>query len=1089
MKFKATLLTITLLIISYLTYSQDESRLMRFPCIHENQTVFSYAGDLYSVNSNGGTASKLTNHIGYEMFPRISPDGKYIAFTGQYDGNTEVYVMNAEGGVPKRLTFTATLGRDDISDRMGPNNIVITWTPDSKYIVFRSRRHSYNSFRGQLFKVSVTGGLSKEIPLLDGGFCSYSKDGTKLAFNRVFREFRTWKYYKGGMADDIRIYDFNSQTTEKITDNPSQDIFPMWYENEIFFLSDRDRTMNLFSYDLNTKETKKHTDFSEFDIKFPSINKDKIIFENGGYLYVFDTKTKESKKIIIKINNDFIYSRNKLIDAGKNNKSVNISPSGSRLTVIARGELFSVPVKKGIKRNLSNTSGVHERNSEWSPDGKNIAFISDKTGEFEIYIQDSEGNKPAVQLTKGADTYKFGIKWSPDSKKIAWTDKKMRFRIIDIKTKEITEVSKSGVWEYRDFNWSPDSKWLVFTSAEPEGVGRIYLYSLEKKEKYPATDQWFNSNSPSFSEDGKYLFFASSRSFKPTYNNIEWNISYMNMEKFYFILLSKDTKSPFAPENKEEGEAKDEDDTKKNDKKDGKKDKTKDVKDIKIDINGLLNRVVELPVKSANYGNFTFIDNKLYYFKYKSGGEDYTFNMYDFKSKKETELGENIRYDLAAGKKKMLLTKKKKYYVVDIPKAKVKLEDAVDMSDLNANINLHDEWKQIFYESWRQMRDFFYDPGMHGLNWTEMRDKYAQLLPYINHRNDLNYILGEMIGELNVGHAYTGGGIRPENKKIKTGLLAARFNKESSGYFKVTKILKGANWDKSLRSPFTEPGVNINVNDYIIEVNGISTKTTDDIYSMLTGTAGNQIELTVNSKPVMKGSRKVIVIPIADEAELYYYNWVQANIKKVNEATDGQVGYIHIPDMGSDGFNKFSKLFYPQLKKKALIIDDRGNGGGNVSPIIIERLRRENTYFGMLRNSKNPRFNPRSMHIGPKVLLMDQYSASDGDLFPAQFKYYKLGKTIGVRTWGGVVGIRGSLPFIDGGILYKPEFAPYSKDGKKWIIEGYGVDPDIVIDNDPAEAFKGKDAQLDKAIEHILEELKTFDEKIYEHPEFPDKNK
>ena len=1084
MKLKAILLSVIFLVISYLSFSQDESRLMRFPSIYKNQIVFSHAGDLYSVNSNGGTAIKLTNHIGYEMFPKISPDGKQIAFTAQYDGNTEVYVMNSEGGIPKRLTFTATLGRDDISDRMGPNNIVMTWTQDSKNIVYRSRRHSYNSFRGQLFKVSVNGGLSEEIPLLDGGFCSYSDDGSKLAFNRVFREFRTWKYYKGGMADDIRIYDFNAKSTIKITDNPSQDIFPMWYENEIFYLSDRDRIMNMFSYNLTTKETKKHTEFTEYDIKFPSINGNQIVFENGGYLYVFDTNTKESKKIDITIKDDFIYSRNKLVDAGKNISSVNVSPSGNRLTVIARGELFSVPVKKGIKRNLSNTSGAHERNSAWSPDGKYIAFISDKSGEFEIYIQDPEGNKQAIQLTKGADTYKFSLKWSPDSKKIAWSDKKMRLRYIDIDTKKTTEVSKSDVWEYRDFKWSPDSKWLTFTSNESEVVARIYLYSLEKKEKYPATDQWFQSNSPTFSEDGKYLFFASSRSFNPTYNNIEWNISYMNMEKIYFILLSKDSKSPFAPENKEESEKKEE-----STKKEEKKDKSKKVKDVKIDIDGIFNRVIELPLKNANYGNFTFINNTLYYFKHKSGESEFTFNLFDFKKKKETELGKDIYHRLSGNKKKMLLSQKKKYYVVDIPKAKVKLDSPVDLSNLNTTVNLHEEWKQIFFESWRQMRDFFYDPGMHGLDWAKMRDKYAQLLPHVNHRNDLNYIVGEMIGEINIGHAYTGGGIRPDVPKIKTGLLAARFNKEASGYFKVTKILNGANWDKSLRSPFTEPGVNVNVNDYIIAINGISTKNTNDIYSMLTGTAGNQVELTVNSKPTKAGSRKTIVIPINDEAELYYYNWVQDNIKKVNKATNGQVGYIHVPDMGSNGFNKFSKLFYPQLKKKALIIDDRGNGGGNVSPIIIERLRRENIHFGMLRNSKNPRTKPREMHIGPKVLLMDQYSASDGDLFPAQFKYYKIGKTIGVRTWGGVVGIRGPLPLIDGGTLYKPEFAPYSKDGKKWVIEGHGIDPDIVIDNDPAEAFKGKDAQLDKAIEVILEDIKNFKEKIYTHPEFPDKTK
>ena len=1091
---KTTAISILFLFLGGLLFSQTESRLMRFPTVHEEKVVISYAGDLYSVATTGGTAVKLTYHDGYEMFPRISPDGKKIAFTAQYDGNTEVYVMDITGGSPKRLTYTATLGRDDISDRMGPNNIVMTWTPDSKWIVYRSRRHSYNDFRGQLFKVSAEGGLSEEIPLQDGGFCSYSNDGSKFAFNAIFREFRTWKRYSGGMADDIRIYDFASKKTEKITDSKFQDVFPMWYKNKIYFLSDRDKTMNLFVYNTDTKVTSKLTDFNEFDIKFPSINGNRIVFENAGYIYLFDTDKETYQKITIAINDNNIYSRTKLTDVGKLLATVNISPSGARLVVSARGEIFSVPGEKGIKRNLTGTSGVHERNPVWSPDGKTIAYISDKTGEFEIYLQDAEGLKDPVQLTKGADTYMFEFKWSPDSKKIVWSDKKMRLRCIDILSKAITEISTSEVWEYRDYTWSPDSKWIAFTSAETDGVSVIYLYNLVTKQKFQATDNWFNSNSPSFSDDGKYLFFASARSFNTSYSDVEWNIGYADMEKIYFILLAKDTKSPFALENKEEGDKKEnkEEGSDKNEGKVKKEDitsgKTEGPKDVKIDTEGLFDRVVEVPVVPANYGNINLLDNNLYYFRYNSGETDYTFIMYDLKEKKETELGSNIGYKLSADKKKMLLVHKNNYYITDIPKSKIELKTAVDFSDMNVTVNLKEEWNQIYYESWRQMRDFFYDPGMHGTDWIKLRDKYAQLLPYVNHRNDLNYIIGELIGELSIGHAYVGGGIRPEVERIQTGLLGARFVKDASGYFKITKILSGANWDKNLKSPLTEPGLNVKVNNYIIEVNGTSLKDVSDIYSLLAGTAGNQVELTVNTVPKSEGSRKIMVVPIDDEAELYYYNWVQNNIKKVNDATNGQVGYIHIPDMSSEGYNKFAKLFYPQLRKKALIIDDRGNGGGNVSPIIIERLRRENSYFGMARNTDYPSFNPDQTHIGPKVLLLDQYSASDGDLFPAQFKYYKLGKTIGVRSWGGVVGIRGSLPFIDGGTLNKPEFAPYSKDGQQWIIEGYGVDPDIIVENDPAEAFMGKDAQLDKAIEVILKDIESFNEKIYKHPEFPDKN-
>jgi tricorn protease len=1073
-------------------FAQDEARLLRFPAVYGNQVVFTYAGDLYTVPASGGMSRKLTNHEGYEMFARFSPDGKQIAFTGQYDGNTEVYLMPSGGGVPKRLTYTATLGRDDISDRMGPNNIVMTWTPDGKNIIYRSRKQSFNDFVGQLFSVPVTGGLSQELPLPTGGFCSYSPDGKKLAFNRVFREFRTWKYYKGGMADDVWIYDFATKLTTKITDNDYQNIEPMWFGDEIYFLSDRDRTMNMFCYNVTTNQTSKVTNFTEYDVKFASAGNGKIAFENGGYIYLFDIKTKKQEKLDILIADDFLSGRNELKDASQNIGSFDVSPDGERLVFGARGDVFTVPYKTGITRNLTHSSGAHDRDVAWSPDGKYIAYISDISGEFEIYLMKQDGSEPAVQLSKDADTYKYAVKWSPDSKKLLWADKMLRLQYLDIDTKQVTLVEKSNIWEYSDYDWSPDNKWITFTRPAKNDFGIICIYNIETGQTTEITDGFYDSGGPVFSRDGKYLFFVSRRDFNPIYNEVEWNYSYRDMAKIYLVTLAKATLSPFAPEN---NEVKIEE--KKNDTKDVKKkdDKKKDEKtepetkpDVKIDLDGLQDRVISLPLSPANYWNITCIDNKVYYNTASSGSGKMMLKLYDIKDKKETDIGEGINYIISANGKKMLLAKGRDYSVTDLPSGAVTMKDMADISGLKTLTNNREEWKQIFDETWRQMRDFFYVSNMHGVDWKKMHDKYNVLVPYVNNRNDLNYIIGEMIGELSIGHAYTGGGDKPKPERLTTGLLGAKLSRHSSGYYRVDKILKGENWSGDLKSPLTELGVDVSEGNFILAVNGKPTREMTDIYESLAGQAGKQVELTVNTKPEEQGKRKVIVLPVTDESELYYFNWVQNNIEKVNKATNGEVGYIHIPDMGTGGLNEFVRYFYPQLSKKALIIDDRGNGGGNVSPMIIERLQREVTRANMARNVTEPSQTPRQMMLGPKVLLINNYSASDGDLFPYAFKKHGLGKVIGMRTWGGVVGIRGSLPIIDGGFLNRPEFASYSSEESKWIIEGYGVEPDIVVDNDPAKEYAGEDQQLNKAIEVILQELKNY-KPLPPIPEPPDKSK
>jgi len=1091
--FNLFLFLALLLFIPGILSAQDEARLLRFPTVHGNQIVFSYAGDLYTVPVSGGMARKLTTDAGYEMFAHFSPDGTAIAFTAQYDGNTEVYTMPSQGGVPVRLTTTATLNRDDISDRMGPNNIVMGWTPDGKNIIYRSRKQSFNDFIGQLFTVPVTGGMSKELPLPAGGFCSYSPDGRLLAYNRVFREFRTWKYYKGGMADDIWIHDFATKTTRNITNTNTQEIFPMWFGDEIYFCSDRDRTMNLFCYNLQTNQTRKVTNYTEYDIKFPSAGDNRIIYENGGYIYIFDIKTQTSAKVPVQIADDFNTSRNELKDATQFLGSVNPSPDGSRIVVTGRGDIYSVPAKEGITRNLTSSSNAHDREGSWSPDGKWIAYLSDASGEYEIYITKQDGSETPIKLTDAADTYKFTIRWSPDSKKILWNDKMLRLQYVDIDTKKVTLVDKSKIREFGSFNWSPDSRWITYSRAMENGMEQIMLYNISDEKKYEVTDEWFSSDQPTFSSNGKYLIFTSDRTFDPIYSIVEWNYAYENMAKLYLVTLAKDTPSPFAPSNDEVKmeNAKEQKDVQpvkdKNDKKTDKVDKTSvpEVKPVKIDLEGIQQRIIEIPVEAGNYRNLWSVEDKIYYNTSNDKGR--WAKVYDLKQKKETELGSDLTFDITADGKKMLVSQKKKFSMIDLPSTKINTEKYIDLSDVKVWVNTHQEWKQIYDEAWRQMRDFFYMPNMHGLNWKAMHDKYAVMLPYVNNRDDLTYLIGEMIAELSIGHAYISGGEHKPVEKIKLGLLGARLSKDASGYFRIDSLLQGANWNPDLHSPLTEVGVGAVKGEYITSVNGKSTKEMTDIYTALINKADKNVELTLNASPA-EGGRKVVVVPVSDESKLYYYTWVQDNIRKVDEATNGQVGYIHIPDMSSVGLNEFVKYFYPQLAKKALIIDDRGNGGGNVSPMIIERLAREIQRSNMARNVEQIGHTPTKMMLGPKVLLINSYSASDGDLFPYGFEKLKLGKVIGKRTWGGVVGIRGSLPFVDGADLRKPEFASYSANESKWIIEGYGVDPDIEIDNDPSREYAGIDDQLNKAIEVILEELKSYKEQPA-IPAPPDKSK
>ncbi len=1039
----------------------EEARLLRFPCTNGNEIVFSYAGDLYKVSVNGGEAQRLTSHVGYEMFPRFSPDGKTIAFTGQYDGNTEVYTIPKEGGEPLRITYTATNSRDDLGDRMGPNNMVLNWTPDGNRIVYRNRMG--DSFSGRLYTVDKEGGLSDAIPLPEGGFCSYSPDGKRLAYNRVMREFRTWKYYKGGMADDIWIYDPDKQTVENIANNPAQDIMPMWIGDEIFYISDRDRTMNIFVYDTKTKQTSKVTNFTDYDVKFPSAHGNLIVFENAGYIYKMDATAKKPEKVRITLASDNIYARTEMKNGRGYVRTVSLSPDGERLVVTARGEVFDVPAGKGVTKNITHTPGAHEREAQWSPDGRSIVYISDRTGETELYLQEITGGEPK-QLTKNNDTYIRSFVWSPDAKSIVYVDRKNRLNLLDVASCRVTTLLQDPMGEPRSVSFSPDSKWLVYTRTTDNDYNLVYVYNLAEGKEYAVTDKWYDSASPVFSTDGKYIIFASARDFNPTYGSLEWNHVYNNMYGVYMALLSKETPSPFLAKDATVTVKEAEADA--GEKPEKKEDETSSAT-VRIDFDGLSDRIVKLPVGPSYFSNFYSDGKKVWY------GARGATKVYDLENQEEKTVVDGGSMRVEPGSKKAVISKAGNFYVTDIPAGSAALNEPVDLSHMQIKVDYAQEWPQIFDEAWRAYRDGFYLENMHGVDWKAMKQKYAVLLPYVKTRLDLNYVIGEMIGELNCGHAYVNPGETKRPERINMGLLGAEISRDKSGFFRLEKILPGASWSEKLRSPLAEPGIDAKAGDYIVAIDGVPTNTVKDMYALLVGKANVPTELSLNDKPQASGARKVVINPIAEEYSLYHYNWVQENIKKVDKATNGRVGYIYIPDMGVDGLNEFARYFYPQLDKEGLIIDDRANGGGNVSPMILERLAREPYRLTMRRGSKRIGTVPDAVQVGPKVCLINKYSASDGDLFPWGFRALGLGKLIGTRTWGGIVGISSSLPYMDGTNIRVPFFTSYDPKTGEWIIENHGVDPDIVVDNDPIREWNGEDQQLDRAIEEIMKELRS----------------
>ena len=1112
-----TLIALLILICASFLHAQEttamqEGRLMRFPDIYKDKIAFMYGGDLWLAASAGGVARRITSHPGRELFPKFSPDGKWLAFTGQYDGNFNVYVMPAEGGQPKQLTFYQGAAQP-LSDRMGIHNEVVAWFPDSKRILFLSRRDASNGWTKRPFSVSIDGGLPEPLPITEGGLTSFSPDGNRIAYNPIFRNFRTWKRYTGGLAQAITIYDLKNNTVENVPHTDWTDTFPMWHGNTIYFTSDRgpEHHLNLHAYELGSKQIEQLTHFDEFDIMWPSLGPDAIVFENGGYLYTFDFESKQATKLTIYVPGERNQTMKHWTSVSKNITDFDISPEGKRAVFTARGDVFTVPAKDGSTRNLTRTSGVREKNVAWSPDGRWVAYVSDRSGEDEIYISPHDAMGKEQQVTSGYKGFKYSIVWSPDSKKLAWGDKDCRLWYVDINDKKSVEVDRSKHGEILNYSWSPDSKWLAYDKNAENTLSFVNLYSLADRKITPVTTSMTNSFAPVFDPEGKYLYFLSDRDFNEVLGNVDFEFANPKTTRIYLVTLQKDEPSPFpalsdeaqvkkdekkdeAPAeaakkpNKQESKA----DLKDKDEKEKKEEKEKP-KEFRVDLDGLQNRVVALPIDPTVIKTYFAAKGFVYYsttpvqgLSAPLPGETSAVRVYDLKERKSKVLIEEVeKFALSFDGSKLLYEAGKgdhTYGIIDAkPESQPKKvgDGAISLSGLKVEVDPTAEWKQMFNEVWRQERDFFYAAAMNGVDWPKIHDKYAQLLPYVADRYSLTYIMGEMIGELSNSHTYVGGGDFPDMHPVNVGLLAVELE-VANGMYRIKKIYPGENWDHDLRSPLTEPGINVKEGDYLLAVNGRALRAPQNPYEFFVNTANETVTLTVNSKPSEDGYHTVQVKPIGDEYPLRELNMVETNRKKVEAATNGRVGYVYLPDMGGSGLNEFVKQFFPQIRKEGIIFDVRYNGGGFVDQLIFERLRRVLAGMDSLRNWEVGTVPPVVFH-GAMACITNRYAASDGDLFSYFFKYYKLGPLIGERTWGGVRGIRGNMTLMDGGYITRPEASRYDLNSK-WIIENRGVQPDVVVENRPDLVVKGQDPQLEKAIELVMKEMQEHPKKLPPRP-------
>jgi tricorn protease len=1114
---KSTILVALLLGTATGAYSQ--TKLLRFPDIYGDRVVFTYASDLWIAPATGGAAIRLTSHPGMEVFGKFSPDGKWIAFTGQYDGDEQVYVVSSGGGIPRQLTFYPAKG--PLTPRWGWDNQVFGWSADGKRIFFKSQRDSWALPIARLYSVSVDGGPAEALPMPEAGSGDFSPDSSQMVYSPQSRDFRPEKRYGGGEANVLYTFDLKSYATRRITEGPRATRDPMWIGNTIYFNSDRDGHFNLYAYNTSSAKTSQITDNKTWDVRWPSSdNEGRIVYELNGELQVLDTKSQKSTAISINVPNEGLASRPSRVSAAGNIESVNLSPKGERALFSARGDIFTAPIEKGPTRNLTHSSGAHDKWPSWSPDGSRIAFISDMTGEEEVYVIQQDGLKPAEQITRGGSSMRYQPEWSPDGKRIAFSDRDGKVYVVTLADHQVTQIVDAPHGQIRDYTWSPRGNFLAFSDDQnPNRFSAVYIWSLADGKLHKVTDDMFNAYNPTWDPQGNYLYFLADREFQPQISQIEFNYATNRQTYIYALALRKDVKHPFPPESDEVTISKADEAAKPKGTPAGEEPKppAKDINkelagpakeapiegekpaaaaatpaqgeakpdakppaSMTIDFDGIVGRAARVPVGADNYGGLSAKTGHLIYgvgsaFYYGRAGDRPTvLKIFSLKDRKETTIAEDIRgYVLSDDGSKLLVAQGPGYNLYDATPQGDKTKKPVSTAGLVVDRIPAEEWNQIFNEVWRRYRDWFYVPNMHGFDWVALREQYKPLLQYVQHRSDLNYVIGEMIAELTIQHAYIEGGDFTIPPRPRSGLPGARFElDQQSGRYRVAKIFQGENEEDIYRSPLTEIGVNINVGDYVLAVDGEELKATDDIYRLLRNKLDNPVSLTVNKSPSMDGARTVSYRPITDESNLIYLDWVDRNRHKVDQATGGRVGYIHIPDMGANGIREFIKWYYPQIRKEGLIVDVRANGGGNISRMLIERLRRKVLGLNYSRSDDEANTYPDSVFNGPMVAILDGNSASDGDIFPYMFRKAGLGPLIGKRSWGGVVGIQGRGALIDGGQVFVPGSGLTDENGN-WVIEGYGVDPDIEVENDPKSEIEGRDPQLERGITEVMARLKT----------------
>jgi tricorn protease len=1064
-----------------------QTLLLRYPDIHEGRIVFCHSGNLWICPVEGGVATRLTAHPGQELFPKFSPDGQWIAFTGQYDGDEQVYVMPATGGEPRQLTWYPARG--PLKPRGGYDNQVYGWSPDGQKILFRSLQDADGGkVETALYTVNVAGGLPVALPLPTAGAGDFSPDGQKVIYSPLFRDFRTWKRYEGGWAQDLFVADLQSLALRPIAHSRQTERDPMWIGDKIWFVSDRTGTLNLFSHDLGTNETKQWTHSTEADVRWASSdNRRFIVYELLGELVVFDTTTGQERRLQVQVPDDGLDKRPSRIAVDKFIESFDLSPKGERALFVARGDVFSAPIEKGLTRNLTNSSRSHERAAAWSPDGAKIAFVSDKSGEEQVYVVPQDGSGPAEALTAGLESMLFALKWSPDGKRLSFSDKFGRLHVLTLADKTLLQVADERRGLLQDYEWSPCGGHIALRLSNPSELDSLFVYTLADRQLRRVTSEYFDVTSPTWDPKGDYLFFLSRRQFAPQLSSLEWNYAGNRGTGIFALALRKDVKPLFPPESDEvqiAGAAKP----------DSKPAEAPpaDRPALVIDFDGLDQRVMRIPVEADNISGLVAIRGHLLYsvsgarFYGREGGQKTRLQIFDLAKREASTLLDDVGgYAVSADGAKVLARTGTSFTLIDArPKGAEK--KTVSTKDLAADRVPADEFAAIFDEVWRRYRDFFYVRNMHGYDWKAIGDRYRKLLPHVAHRSDLNYILGEMIAELNAGHCYIEGGDFDLPERARVGLPGARFTLDpASGRYRIAKILRGENEEEKYRSPLTEVGVDIAEGDYVLAIDGQELKGTDSPYRLLRHKA-QLVTLTVSKQADGANPRQVSYRPIFAEENLLYLDWVRGNRERVAKATDGRVGYLHIPDMGADGIYEFIKWYYPQVRKEGLVIDVRSNGGGNVSQMILERLdnRLLGTRFGSLND--DPGTYPGTVFHGHMVCLVNEVSASDGDIFPHRFRQAGLGPLIGRRTWGGVVGISNIGPLLDGGTVFVPLQATNSPTGE-YIIEGEGVSPDIDVVNEPKDVIAGKDAQLERGIAEVLERMTKEPRRLPQRPADPNK--